>query len=140
MRDLMDIIQEAAETGQKIDSTAFLYLPPSGEAEEFAQCKTCILFRPKAERCGAFGPEDVVTAEQSCGFYLHGESDDQQACRSIVTPEQAGLVDGPVRCENCSWFDGECGLYAKLMQALPDVFDLDAKVAAQGCCNAWQKK
>src|ERR1051325_9723924 len=63
-----------------------------------------------------------------------------QECRSIVTPEQAGYVQGQVRCENCSWYDdGTCGLYQMLMEKMPDVFDLETSVEAQGCCNAWQK-
>ncbi len=140
MRSFINIIQEAVETGKKIDGSAFLYLPPNQPADEFAQCGTCFLFKPESERCGIFSPDDKVTAEQSCGLYLHGEPKEDQECRSIVTPEQAGLVDGPVRCENCSWFDGKCGLFDTLNKKMGDVFEIDENVDPKGCCNAWSPK
>ena len=140
MRNFLDILEEAAKTGDKIDGSAFIYLPPKSPNNDFAQCKTCFMFRPESERCGIFGPDDKVTADQSCGLYLHGKPNEDQKCRSTVTPKQAGLVDGPVRCENCSWFDGKCGLFKTLMEKLPDVFNLDINVDPKGCCNAFQKK
>lgn len=135
----MEIIREAAQTSQKIDGSAFLYLPPKSPADEFAQCGTCTLFKPDSKRCGIFSPKDKVTADQSCGFYLHGTPTEDQECKSIVTPDQAGLVTGSVRCENCSWFDGKCGLYKMLNEKLPDDFNLDPDVDPKGCCNAFTK-
>ncbi len=141
MRDIIKLIEEAEKNGQKIDRSAFLYLPPKPPAKDFAQCKTCIMFKPKSERCGIFGPKDKVTTDQSCGLYLHGKPNEDQECRSITTPKDAGLVDGPVRCENCSWADnGICGLYQLLNDKLPDVFDLDEKISPEACCNGWSVK
>lgn len=138
MRAFLDLLTEAAKGADKIDRSAFVYLPPKPPADEFAQCATCIHFIPD-HRCGIFADSDRVTANASCGLYLHGKPSDKK-CRAIVTPAQAGYVTGGVRCENCSWYDdGQCGLYKTLMQQLPDVFDLDTKVDPQGCCNAFQK-
>jgi hypothetical protein len=137
MRHIMDLITEAEHTVDRIDRSAFIYLPPKPPAEQFAQCATCVHFIPD-HRCGIFGDNDRVQAKASCGLYLHGETSDR-ACRGIVTPEQAGYVAGAVRCENCSWYeDHTCGLYEMLQQRLPDVFDLDTEVDPQGCCNAFQ--
>jgi hypothetical protein len=140
MRNYIDIINEAATGGKKIDGSAFIYLAPKAPKTEFAQCKTCFLFKPDSERCGIFAPDVKVTAEQSCGLYLHGKPNENQECRSTTTPEAAGLVDGPVRCENCRWYDNGCRLYEMLSQKMPDVFKLDPNVDPQGCCNAFQKK
>jgi len=142
MREFLDIINEAAvATGEKIDRSAFIYLPPKSPANEFAQCATCIHFMPDDERCSIFAASDHVEAEASCGLYVHGEPSNDQTCRSIVTPKEAGYVKGAVRCENCSWHEGsECGLFKTLMQKLPDVFNLETDVDPQGCCNAWQKR
>lgn len=137
MRHIMDLITEAEHTGARIDRSAFIYLPPKSPKAKFAQCATCLHFIPDA-RCGIFSDEDEVSANASCGLYLHGSPGDQE-CRNIVTPEQAGYVTGEVRCENCSWYDDHvCGLYKLLQQRLPDVFDLDSAVDPQGCCNGWQ--
>jgi hypothetical protein len=137
MRDLMDLLTEAESTGNRIDRSAFLYLPPKPPNAQFAQCASCVHFIPD-DRCGIFSDKDQVQADASCGLYLHGKPNDQQ-CRDIVTPEQAGYVTGAVRCENCSWYEQRtCGLYKMLQQRLPDVFDLDIQVDPQGCCNAWQ--
>ena len=139
MRALLKLLENATE-GEKIDRSAFLYLPPKPPADEFAQCSTCVHFLPDDKRCSIFAPSDVVNPDDSCGLYLHGTPSNDQECRSIVTPEQAGYVQGQVRCENCSWYDdGTCGLYQMLMEKMPDVFDLETSVEAQGCCNAWQK-
>jgi hypothetical protein len=139
MRALIDIITEAANLPEKIERNAFIYMAPKPPAEQFAQCETCLHFIPD-HRCGIFSEKDRVKANASCGLYLHGTPSDK-TCRSIVTPEEAGYVDGAVRCQNCSWFDdGECGLFKTLMEQLPEVFSLDTKVDEHGCCNAFQAK
>src|SRR4051794_17987444 len=117
MRQYIDILRESAASTSKIDRSAFVYLPPKPPVDDFAQCATCVFFKPDSERCGIFGPDDKVTAQSSCGLYVHGEPDEDQACRSATTPKDAGLVNEPVRCENCSWYDGQCGLYKSLMKA-----------------------
>ena len=140
MRNFIDLL-ESAEPDSKIDGSAFLYLSPKKPAGQFAQCATCINFRPESQRCGIMSDKDEITGKMSCGFYLHGKPNEDQPCRSIVTPKEAGLVDGPVRCRNCSWHDeGKCGLYAMLMQKMPDAFDLDPQVEDDACCNAFQAK
>lgn len=56
-----------------------------------------------------------------------------------VTPEQSGLVERQVRCENCVFYrstEGQCGLYDTLNRSLPGMFELNSKVDKHGCCNA----
>jgi|ERR1044072_1090944 hypothetical protein len=137
MRNILDLITEAERTVDRIDRSAFIYLPPKPPKEQFAQCATCVHFIP-SDRCGIFTDNDRVQAEASCGLYIHGSPSDR-TCRGAVTPAQAGYVSGAVRCENCSWYeDRVCGLYKTLQRRLPDVFDLDSTVEPQGCCNGWQ--
>jgi hypothetical protein len=87
--------------------------------------------------CSIHGPSVPITAQMSCGLYVHGEpAGGQMALVAAVTPEESGLVDREVRCENCTFFSGQsCGLYDKLNGVLPDIFDLDVAVQAKGCCN-----
>ena len=119
----------------KIARDAFLYLAPQSPVDAHAQCGSCLMYVPSIERCAIMG-EARVTAGMSCGLYVHGVPHDQVVIRA-VTPKEAGLVDRQVRCENCVAFSaGECDLYKKINRALPDMFDLDAKVDAKGCCNA----
>lgn len=125
----------------KIDRSAFLYLSPKDDSKQFAQCGTCALFLPTKQRCGIYDKDDRVVANASCGLYIAGQPNDNQPITNAVTPEESGYVKGQVRCENCSWFDGQstCELFVELNEKLSDVFDLDVTVEAKGCCNAFQK-
>lgn len=139
--DIRKIIQllEAAGKYKKIDRSTFIYLDPTGDKKEFAQCSTCISWIPDKQRCHFFSDDDKVVGNASCGLYVHGEPHDQPTLNS-VTPKEAGYTLGQVRCENCTWYvDKKCELFDKLNKAMPDIFDLDSDVAAQGCCNGWQK-
>lgn len=140
MREILSLLEKAAyKKGDRIGRWAFLYMEPTpSQAKEFAQCSTCQLFMPGKERCGIFGKDDVVKANASCGLYLHGKPNDDQPIQGIVTPKDAGYVEGQVRCENCTWYKGsKCELFAKLDETMPDTFNLGSKVDAKGCCNAW---
>ena len=140
MRKLIDLL-EAKQSGNKLDTSAFIYLDPKGK--DFAQCSTCNNFLPNKKRCSIFGKNDEVVANASCGLYVHGQPHDDQKIISAVTPKEAGYVLGQVRCENCSWFNTEkstCGLFDLLNKADKDVFDMNINVKPKGCCNAWQKK
>lgn len=154
MREFINLINEAIskKTTKKVDRSAFLYLPPKGNEKKFAQCSTCEKFISNKNQCVLFKKKDEVAANGSCGLYIHNQSPQQNYVNSgsteervpldIVTPKQAGYVEGPVRCRNCSWSDGKgkCKLYAQLNNTLPDVFKLDENIEADACCNAWTTK
>jgi hypothetical protein len=139
MRDLINLIEQAQQLGDKISRAAFLYLPPTGDKTSFAQCGSCGMFIPGAQRCWLFGADDKVVANASCGLYIQGKPSDDQEPQNKVTPEHAGYNLGQVRCENCRWFTGsECDLFKLLNDQQSQVFDLDVKVEKYACCNAWQ--
>lgn len=125
----------------KIDRSTFLYLSSRDDGEQLGQCSTCSLFLPTKQRCGIYSKDDRVVANASCGLYIQGQPNDKQPITNVVTPEESGYIKGQVRCENCSWFDGQstCDFFVKLNQTLGDVFDLDTRVQPKGCCNAFQK-
>lgn len=124
----------------KLDRSAFLYMDPKGTLGRFAQCGSCRDWVSGDRRCVIHGPKVTVPASASCGLYVYGQP--QLAgtrTRPIVTPEESGLVDREVRCENCKWFDSVCNLFGILNKAKPEIFDLDPVVDPHGCCNAQQK-
>lgn len=139
MRSLISIVTEAKETGTLIERSAFLYMEPKGSnRDEFAQCSTCGAFKPHTKRCGLFSKKDYVKAEASCGLYIKGEPDEKQETLDLVTPQEAGYVEGKVRCENCkSYADGKCALFAQLNETMPNTFKLETSVKAKACCNAF---
>lgn len=142
MRRIISLL-EASGDSRKLDTSAFLYLEQIKPTTQFAQCATCQLFMPGKQRCSIFGTDDVVVANASCGLYVQGTPHNDQEITGVVTPEQAGYVDGQVRCENCIWFNPEpstCGLFEDLNKAMPDVWDLEEKVLSKACCNAWQSR
>jgi hypothetical protein len=123
----------------KINRAAFLYLDPVRPLGSFAQCSTCRDWVTGDRRCFIHGRKVTVPGTASCGFYVHGPV--RPAGTSVyawVTPEESGLVNRQVRCENCKYMDGatHCGFFAKLNNELPEVFDLDETIDAHGCCNA----
>lgn len=123
----------------------FLYLDPMEPMDEFAQCSTCRDWIMDDDKCVIHSQDVDVPGTVSCGLYVHGIPQVAGTpCLGIVTPEESGLVDREVRCENCTWFnyhptDGDtCGFFELLNYTMPDVFDLDTFVHEKGCCNAQQ--
>jgi hypothetical protein len=150
----------AKEIGQRVTRDAFLYFDPKSPEKQFAQCSTCRKYVPK-KFLGASAPFDLciehgskveVGPGWSCGMYSvwpkgspdavvmrNHASELKPGLPGSVTPEESGLVDREVRCENCGFFQSaacKCGLYAALNLLLPRVFDLDSAVDEYGCCNA----
>jgi hypothetical protein len=94
--------------------------------------------------CAIHGTEVKVTAGMSCGLYIHGDpiTDPKPGdAKKIVTPNESGLVDRQVRCENCKWGGKEvyvCGLFSLLNLRHGNIFKLDTSIDPKGCCNAQQ--
>lgn len=126
----------------KLERDAFLYMDPRAPRKRFAQCSACRDWVAGDRRCVIHGPRVIVPGSASCGLYVWGVPKPRGTeTHARVTPEESGLVDRKVRCENCKWFDADesqCGLYKMLNEKLPEVFDLDTNVDAEGCCNANQ--
>lgn len=124
----------------RVDRSAFLYLPKGRAGQENGQCASCWLWAADMDRCLIHGPKVDIDEDDSCGLYVPGKPRTGQVpLLSLVTPEQSGLVDRKVRCEHCRYERREatqCGLYAKLNDEFPDIFDLDEEIDPQGCCNA----
>ena len=139
IRQILTLL-EAKGSATKVDRSAFIYLKPKGDKNQFAQCSTCVAFLPKKQRCAWFSKNDKVIAEASCSLYVNGTPNDDQDIINSVKPKDAGYVVGKVRCENCYHVKGSnCSLYQKLNETLPELFDLDEKIEDKACCNAWQE-
>lgn len=138
LEQILPKLLESKGTSTKLDRSTFIYLPPKGDKNKFAQCATCIAFMPEKQRCAWFGKNDKVIAEASCALYVHGKPNDDQKIIASVTPKQAAYVEADVRCENCHYVKGDqCTLFKKLNSALPEIFKLDTKIEDKACCNAW---
>lgn len=138
---LVEAVKKAAKGRLKRD--AFLYLDPKGEKNQFAQCSTCRMWTGKdSNTCSILG-KTKVTGDMSCGLYVYGKPSPSLAGKEVAsyTPQEAGLVNREVRCENCrSYSNGICLLFQTLNKSNPDIFDLDEKVNKHGCCNAQMPK
>jgi hypothetical protein len=142
---LREVAEEEKRPGKhcdKIHRDAFLYDEPQEECPDFGQCGTCFFFT--GAKCFLHGDE-IMHQGMSCGLYTHSEPQIDLAGMELplITPEQSGLVDRAVRCENCRHFDaedGDCDLYEKLNAAMPGAFCLQMKVSPRGCCNAQTPK
>ncbi len=125
----------------KVNRSAFLYLPPGNRGDDNAQCKSCIMWLAEHDRCVIHAADVVIDGDDSCGFYVPGKPARKGKPMGLVTPKESGLVGREVRCENCFYAeDGICGLFAQLNRTLPAVFDLDTRIDKHGCCNAQTKK
>jgi hypothetical protein len=127
-----------AVTTHKIGRDAFLYLSPKPPKDQFAQCGTCRDFTGTG--CMILG-QTRITKGMSCGLYVRGQPRLNMKGReqSLVSPEQAGLVNFQVRCENCKYGGPTCKLYEALNEELPDKFDLETKIDPKACCNGFTR-
>ena len=124
------------EGATKIDRSAFLYLDRPDE-RDFAQCGKCSFLAP-GKRCAVIGVR--VEKQWSCGLFVPGAYDGTKV-KARVSAKDAGLVKGPVRCENCRYGgSSNCKLYEQLNKAFPSDFDLDTKIKPHACCNAFTEK
>ena len=115
----------------------FVYLEPKGSPEDFAQCRSCKMFVESHMVCSLHGMKVKVHEGMSCNEYAFGKADDTELphVSAAFTPEESGLVDREVRCENCEFFeseDNDCFLFKLL--------NIDHKVNKHGCCNAQEPK
>lgn len=123
----------------KITRNAFLYMEPSGDHDEFAQCGSCENFSPESKSCKWFTKEDPVDGDDSCGLYAFGTPHEQESL-GTVTKEEAGFVQRRVQCHRCR-FGGQpkCRLYMMLNRMAPQNFDLNEKIKKNACCNAFKE-
>lgn len=149
LRDVRGRVKHSSEIKIAADRRnardAFVYMEPEAPQDEFAQCSTCTRWTgPDHRRCLILGPDLKADADDTCGLYVPGDPSPDSAGReeALVSPEEAGFREGPVRCENCVSFRpgdgvrGTCRLYVDLNAELPEQFDLDPDVHSRGCCNA----
>jgi len=120
----------------KISRGAFVYI--EGKGDTFAQCATCTKWERQRKLC--VDPLDMmVLGSWSCCLYSPGSFAGGER-RKTMTPEEAGLYKGAVRCENCRFGGERCYLYMKLNDEFPDDFDLKEEIDPYGCCNAFTPK
>jgi hypothetical protein len=126
------------------DRSAFGYLEPHGSGENFAQCATCVAWIKPRNRCVWFSDRDKAGAGDTCNEYKPGPPVTVPAkCTKVMTPTEAGFVEGPVRCENCVSQDARrdrCMLYENLNRSLPAIWALDPHIKPKACCNAQVQK
>lgn len=128
----------------KLGKEAFLYLDPQPPEDAFAQCSSCRDWVEIDNLCVIHGPGIPVFGSMSCGLYVNGIPEPSKtATQAIVIPEESGLVDREVRCENCKWGGPgsyDCELYDLLNTTMPDIFEIDTAIQPKGCCNAQQPR
>lgn len=140
MKSFTRTIIETLKKPEKIKRDSFVYLSPKAPKSRFAQCGTCMMFRPATEQCAIFGPNKKVSGRDgSCGMYEWGKAN-HLPVHEVMTPEQAGYVERQVRCGNCYYGGPKCGLYMALNKALPEKFDLEEEIEEFACCNAQTPK
>lgn len=146
----------------KNNRDAFLYFDssPKSPPSEFSQCSTCRMFVPDEylgrkddiDLCVIHGSNVKVGESFSCGLYCgwpkgppvpevirDHAAELKKGIPGSVTPDESGLVDRKVRCENCVFhlkYPSTCHLYDMLNKAMPEYWDLDINVDPKGCCNA----
>lgn len=127
------------QDGGRRKRDAFGYMDPRGNIPDFAQCSSCRLWLTDRERCHWLPDDFNVDDDDSCILYIQGRPIRGDAkTTGALTPQEVGFYDGKTRCENCVSLDGnECGLFKRLNEAFPDIFDLETRVKPRACCNAF---
>lgn len=144
MIDIKKLVEAVKKTAKgRLKRDTFIYLDPKGDKEQFAQCSTCRMWTgPENNTCSILG-KIKVTGDMSCTLYTYGKPSPILVGKEspTYTAQEVGLVKRVVRCENCRSFEnGICLLFQTLNKSNSDLFDLDEKVNAHGCCNAQMPK
>jgi hypothetical protein len=120
------------------------YMEPDPNIPDFAQCGSCASYLSDRVRCYWFSDKFKVLPEASCIVYVQGPPIDGAGTKPIdlIDPKVVGFINGKTRCENCvSYQKGICLLFRVLNLARTEagnlIFDLEEKVKARGCCNAF---
>lgn len=137
---MVELAEKLNKAAAKIERDAFLYMDPKEPHDTHAQCGTCMMFT--GDSCTILGKNIKIAAEDSCGLYVPGKPMPEEKGHEMesLTPKEAGLVHGNVRCENCTYAGGAettCQLFKTLNERLPNLFDLDEEIKPKGCCNAF---
>ena len=128
---------KAGAASAKVKRDAFLYI--DGKGPDTGQCSSCKLWVRDADVCLIHGLHIKIKGGASCGLYVKGKPASAGLAQALVTPEESGLVNRKVRCENCRFAHKGatvCGLYLVLNSEMPELFQLDGHIEPQGCCNA----
>ncbi len=163
------IVSDAKEVSQnsvKITRDAFIYFAPKTKGEEkmFAQCGACRMFIPgerfddNVGRCILHGTAVTVDDDDSCAFMAPWPTPDGSPNPEVVgdhaaelkkdipgsvTPIESGLVSRLVQCHRCKFSKRNasvCGLYEKMNNSMPSVFNLKIEIEPHGCCNAQEPR
>jgi hypothetical protein len=157
--------EEPVVAAPRLGRDVFLYMEPRPALDapaSFAQCASCCNFIPdlqmhgavRGDRCLLFGTNFPITDDDSCNLYVpwpagdpckgcvaHGAEELIGGMRASVKPFDVGYVaDTKVTCKRCRQFDfvdSACEAMEELNRKLPQMFDLDEKVSADGCCSMW---
>jgi broad specificity phosphatase PhoE len=140
----------------EIDTDVFLDLksqPKAGEVERveytmlnnYAQCTSCKMFISSKAVCSLHGMDVKIKGSMSCSLHAYGHADESelQHVSAAFTPQESGLVDRQVRCENCKFYceeDSDCELFEFLNGEVGVAFALNDKVDKHGCCTAQTPK
>jgi len=132
----------------------------------YNQCASCVAFIPegmmrgavRGARCAKFDSDFPVTDDSGCNLYTptpdgkpcghcaeHAAEKVIKGQRGSVSPWTVGFVrDKKRRCETCRQFEfgegdagPECSLMEAMNEALPAVFQMEAKVKPGAKCDMW---
>lgn len=147
---LLDSLEEIKEGAYSVKNKhkreAIGYLDPAKDKNEFAQCSTCIQYTgTEHKHCLSHGKDVNILPTMSCNYYCPGKPNPELEpyITKSITPEQSGLVDRKVRCENCALYNPQgshCELMETLNEKAPEFFDMNKHVDPKGCCNAQTPK
>lgn len=105
--------------------TVYLHVLPRNDGYQTQyQCVDCPMWLSDTERCTIHGPEDVIRAVGSCGYWVPGASVTSATHEPMgsVTPIQSGYV------ENAP------GLSCKRCAAYAPLFTSDGSMSVKGGC------
>lgn len=93
----------------KKQGVLYLHVLPDGEGYQTQyECRDCPMFIADVSQCTIHGPEDVIMAHGSCGFFVPGPPTSSEAgsvAHSNVTVQQSGYVENPAQvgfsCKRC---------------------------------------
>ena len=135
-------VQHVAKNGQspgqkprKLSKGSALYIHASGGDYD---CDDCVFFVGR-DRCNIHGPNDEISPEGSCGYFIQGRGNTFDRKFLRLTKDETGYVDdvGGASCKRCKHFGrpDDCELVNRMSDG-----DDPGQINPDACCCLWEAR
>lgn len=122
---------------RKLSKGSALYIHATGGEYD---CDDCVFF-VDGRRCNIHGPNDEISPDGSCGYFIQGRADTFDGKFLRLTKDETGYVDdvGGASCKKCKHFKYPSDHWTdcELVNRMSDGDD-PGQIDPDACCCLWE--